>query len=56
MRACKTCGGYHDDSDDGAECICGLCEDNQDCPVHETGRYARQAVEVIDMRPVRGNR
>ena len=51
MNQCGQCGGYHGDSDDGAECICGLCEDGVDCPVHETGRYARQTVEVIDMRP-----
>jgi hypothetical protein len=38
--------------DDYGEVICGACEEGDDCPIHETGRYARPVEVVIDCRPV----
>lgn len=28
---------------DTGDCICGACEDGQDCPFHRTGRYAERS-------------
>lgn len=52
---CPQCGQYWPPSMDESysfpgsgcdlgECICPYCEDERDCPIHKTGRYAERGI------------